>query len=299
MRRIYGCEVRGEFFQGEEIKMEKRQLHLITVGNSIITNFQKKSATEAEIKYAKEDDKIWDKLIDDGVFLNRLYEFLKSAPGENSAEINSFERFLEQRNVKHTSCLIYLIGTKTTSNEIAKNTLERYFKEKGCELLTSKEVSGYFWESRHSDKMAIEEFTKGISDLLDRFLRVAMKKKEEGYEVVFNPTGGMKPHVITCALAGFMTASPVYYIHENFRDIVILPPLLYLPRGKELNVLSELKERVYSGAEYNKLRSANEEEVERLRIYGLVEIETDERTGKDYRIKLTERGKFVLGLYEV
>lgn len=277
--------------------MEKKQLHLITVGNSIITNFQKKSATEAEIKYAKEDDKIWDKLIDNGAFLNRLYEFLKSAPGENSAEINSFERFLEKMKVAYSSCLIYLSGTRTVSNKIARITIERYMKEQGCGLLNAKEVSGYFWESTFTKESAIEEFTKGISELLDTFLKVAMKKKDEGYEVVFNPTGGMKPHVITCALAGFMTASSVYYIHENFRDIVILPPLLYLPRGRELNVLSELKERVYSGMEYNKLRSANEEEVERLRIYGLVEIETDEMTGKDYRIKLTERGKFVLGLY--
>lgn len=279
--------------------MSKKQFHIITVGNSIITNFQKRSNLESSIKNAKEGDKIWDELIKDKAFLNKVFEFVMFAPKENSAEINTFERFLEKTGVKHSSCLIYLCGTKTASNEIAKSVLERYLKEKGCELLNPKEVSGYFWEMNFSEEVAGEEFTRGISELLDTFLRIATKKKEEGYKVVFNPTGGMKPHVITCALAGFMTASPVYYIHENFQELVILPPLLYLPRGREIDVLRKLKEDKYlSGIEYEKFRSGREDEIERLDLYGLVEIETDEKTGKDYRIKLTNKGKFIARLYD-
>ena len=279
--------------------MGKKQLHIITVGNSIITNYQKKSKVEERIKNAREGDKIWDELINNKVFLTKVFDFILNAPRENSAEINTFERFLEKTRVEHSACTIYLCGTRTASNEIAKSTLERYFKEKGCELLSPKEVSGYFWEKNFSEEVAGEEFTKGISELLDTLLRVATKKKGEGYDVVFNPTGGLKPHVITCALAGFMTASPVYYIHENFEDLVILPPLLYLPRGEEINILKELMEKkVISGVrEYEKFRSGKENEIERLKLYGLVETETDEKNGAEYRIKLTNKGKFIVGLY--
>lgn len=280
--------------------MSKKQLHIVTVGNSIITNYQNKFGMETGIKNAREGDKIWDELVQDKSFLNKVFEFVMSAPKENSAEINAFERFLEKTGVKHFSCSLYLCGTNTASNEIAKSALERYLKEKGCEVFNQKEVSGYFWESNFSEEIACEEFTKGISELLDTFLRIATKKKEEGYEVVFNPTGGMKPHVIVCALAGFMTASPVYYIHENFKDLVILPPLLYLPRGKEISVLRELNQHKYlsrTDSKYEKFKSEKGEEIERLKLYGIIEVETDEKTGKEYRIRLTSKGKFIAGLY--
>lgn len=278
--------------------MNKKQLHIITVGNSIITNYQRKK--NQELGKVSSNSPEWKRYLDDPKFLALVSDFVRKDPRENSAEINSFQGYIEKKGVKEGSCLVYLVGTKTHINEIAVRTLEKYFKEKGIELLNPKEILGYFWE-KELKADAVNKFQKGISELLDTFLRIASKKKEDGYDVVFNPTGGMKPHVITCALAGFMTGCEIYYIHEEFdkKDLVILPPLLYLPRGKETELLRKLKKAgQFTGGEFNKYRKGNEEEVERLMAYGLVEIETDERTGKEFRIKITSRGKFIIGLYE-
>jgi putative CRISPR-associated protein (TIGR02619 family) len=274
----------------------KKYFHIITVGNSIITNYQKHTGDET-IKKLKTSSQEWKDLLDNSQFLNEIFNFLKENPRENSAEVNSFEGYCEKKEIKvnKENCLIYLTGTKTSVNEIAVRTLERYFKEK-VTLLNPKEISGYFWEKEIDEKIAVDEFSRGISELLDTLLKVAMKKKEEGYEVVFNPTGGMKPHVITCALAGFMTGSEIYYIHEEFekKDIVILPPLLYLPRGREIELMKEIrKSGAISGYNYEKLKKEYREEIDRLLTYSIVEVDTDEQTGEEYRIRLTNKGKLV------
>ncbi len=284
----------------QHAKSNKKQLHIITVGNSIITNYQRWT-NEFRIKNAKINETIWSELIKDSAFLNSIFDFLKENPRERSAEINSYEGYRSMKGIDSRGCLVYLCGTKTAINEIAVRTLENYFKERDIELLTPKEVSGYFWEKEIDEKIAVNEFQKGVTGLLDTLLRIATKKKEEGYEVVFNPTGGMKPHVIASALAGFITGSEVYYIHEEFekKDIVLLPPLLYLPRGSEIDVLMKLKETNFlSGNDYEKLKNKFKEEIERLKIYGLVEVEVDEKIGKEYRIRLTDRGKFIAKLYD-
>lgn len=278
--------------------MKRKQCHIISVGNSIITNYQKKGEDKF-IKDLKTADPAWAQLLDDKTFLDRIFSFLNENPRERSAEINSFTGYCEKKKVNPSDCLVYLSGTKTPINEIAVRTLERYFKDK-VSLLTPKEVSGYFLEKEIDESIAVDEFKKGISELLDTLLRIAMKKKKEGYEVVFNPTGGMKPHVITCALAGFMTGSEIYYIHEEFEknDIVILPPLLYLPRGKEILLLRKLKNgEPVSGEEYEELKREYSDELSRLDTYGLVEIERDDRSGRDFRVKITSKGKFIIGLY--
>lgn len=275
-----------------------KQLHIITVGNSIVTNYQRKK--NQELGKLASNSPEWKRFLDDRKFLASVSDFVRENPRENSAEINSFQGYIEKKGVKEGACSVYLAGTKTHINEIAVRTLERYFREKGIELFNPGEISGYFWEKEFKAD-AVSEFQRGISELLDVFLRIASKRKEDGYDVVFNPTGGMKPHVITCALAGFMMGCEIYYIHEEFdkKDLVILPPLLYLPRGKEIELLRELKNRkLLSGSDFEKYRKSNEEEVERLKTYGLIEIETDEKTGRDYRIKLTSKGKFIIGLYE-
>jgi len=280
----------------------KKYFHIITVGISIIINYQKKSGDES-VKGLRPGSQEWKELLNNSVFLDSIFSFLKNHPREHSAEINSFEGYCEKKGISANkdNTLVYLSGTKTPVNEIAVKTLERYFKEKVA-ILIPKEISGYFWEKEIDEKIAVDEFSKGISELLDTLLRVAMKKKKEGYEVVFNPTGGMKPHVITCALAGFMTGSEIYYIHEEFekKDIVILPPLLYLPRGKEIEIMEEIRKNgVISGYEYEKLKKEYSEEIDRLQTYGIVEVETEEETGKEYRIKLTSSGKWIYDMNKI
>lgn len=265
------------------------KFYIINVGVSMITNYMNSGKIE---KKPVSDNEFWKEKLEDRKFLEEIYEFLKEDPKRNSAEMNSFLRIAEGKPEENE---IYLIGTKTPVNEICVRTLERFLKEMGYLIYTPKEVSGYFWEAEaYSKEYAEEEFVKDISLLIDRLIYVAKKKKDAGYRVIFIPTGGLKAHVIACAIAGFLTGSPVYYIHEEFNDIVKLPDLFYLPKGREIDLLRELSDKKpRSGGDFKKLQEKYENEIERLEMYGLVELEYGDDM-KPYRIRITNKGLLFL-----
>lgn len=266
-----------------------KEFHIITGGNSLVEHFKREKGDEyPEIKEIKMGDPLWKRFLDDPQFLERVYEFLAENPKAHSAELNCFFRYCEERSINPQDCEVYLAGTKTPSNEIARQTITRYLtKNRITNVLTSLELPGYFGEEF---AIRAHEFTRGLSEMLDRFIYIARKKKMEGYRVVFSPTGGFKPHVIVCGLAGFLTGSEVYYIHEEFKETIVFPPLFYLPRRREIDVLRELSDKIpRSGKDWEEFQNKYSEEVERLEYYGLVDVEED-RFGKRYRIKITNMG---------
>lgn len=269
-----------------------KTFHIVNVGVSLLTNFIKEGKVENRVV---SDNEFWRQKLDDRKFLQELYEFLKANPRKNSAELNSLLRIVDKE--KNSENGVYLVGTKTPINEICVRTLERFLKEIQFTIYSPKEISAYFWEAeKFSEEYAKEEFLKDISSLIDRLIYVASKKKKDGYNVVFNPTGGLKAHVIACAIAGFLTNCPVYYIHEEFNDVVKLPPSFYLPKGKEFELLELLKDKKpKSGYDYQKLENNYSDEIERLELYGLFEREKDD-AGKYFRVRITNRGHLFLEL---
>ncbi len=268
-----------------------KEFHIINVGASIITNYQKQEKIPLEIKNAKlSDNEFWKKILDNSKIMKDIYQFIKSDPLKNSAELNAFLKKIENSK---SYIELYFIGTKTPVNEICVRTLERYMKELGFSIYTSKEFPGYFLKTFEGEDRK-KEFVKGISDMLDHLVRLAQKKKEEGYKVFFNSTGGFKAHVIVCALAGFITHSEVYYLNEEFQDIINFPPLLYIPKGKEielLNILSDEKPRL--GEEIEILLNDFAEEIQRLEFYGLIEVECNDYD-QPYKVKIKKIGKLIL-----
>jgi len=271
----------------------KKEFHLITVGNSLITNYQK-NIDDSKIKNAGMGDEIWSELINDSSFLKNIYDFLSEKPRERSAELNSFLKYCEKHSINPATCEIYLSGTQTASNEIALRTIEKYFKEGlNCTMCSSPQFPGYFNKPLET---AVDEFIKGLTDILDCFIYLASKKKKERYKVVFNPTGGFKAHVITSALAGFLTGCEVYYMHEEFKDIIKFPPLFYLPRGNELKVLEILSDKkTKSNKEFEGLINKYADEINRLEHYGLVEVERDE-FNEACGIRITNKGSWACGV---
>lgn len=266
-----------------------KEFHIINVGNSILENFRRSENAKGDItKTPFSDEVFWRNLIDNPNFLNDIFNFVNASPREQSAELNSFLRITERKNTEEIS--VYPFGTKTASNEICRVTIEKFLKEYGYNLFTPTEVSGYFWEEKYDENFAKNEFEKGISLMLDRIIHLIKKKQEEGFNVFVNPTGGFKAHVIASAMGGFLMGAQVYYIHEEFKELVILPPLFYLPKGKEIELIENLKDKkAKSGGDYEKLEKDFSDEIQRLESYGLVEREKDE-SGKFYRVKITNRG---------
>ena len=270
-----------------------KEFHIITVGTSIITNAQKQKIAGLTGEEKTADEKFWEGKIDDPDFIRKLVEFVKKDPKSYSAEMNTFLRVAEKKKAEDIS--IYFVSTRTKIGELCKVILEEFLKEKGYNLFTGFEVSGYFWESAYFDeKFAKDSFKKDISQLVDRLIYLANKKKKEGFRIYFNPTGGLKAHVIACALAGFLTNSEIYYMNEEFKDIVFLPFLLYLPKGKELEVLDALSDQVSRrGKEAESFIEKYENEIARLKIYGFVEI-NESKDSKLFKIRITNKGKFLL-----
>jgi putative CRISPR-associated protein (TIGR02619 family) len=265
-----------------------KEFHIVSTGVSLITNAQRKNVIESDIKIA--DENKWKLLLENPQTIEKLKDFIRQNPRQSCAELNTLLRVIEGKNYDNIE--VYLFGTNTSSNELARRAIESYLKEIGIKLYNPYEVSGYFFEAQFDEEYAKDEFKKGIVELLDRLISIANKKLNEGYYVYFNPTGGLKAHVITCALAGFLLNCDIYYMNEEFNEVVFLPKLFYLPKGKEIEILKTLsKEEVISGEDAKNLFNKYNDELIRLEIYGLVDIERDKEV---YRLKITSKGKFIL-----
>ncbi|MGC9109570.1 MAG: hypothetical protein ACP5HI_04920, partial [Caldimicrobium sp.] len=72
------------------------------------------------------------------------------------------------------------------------------------------------------------------------------------------------------------------------------PPLFYIPKGKEIELLKILADkRPRSGRECKEIFEKYGEEIERLILYGLIEEEKDD-TGRIFRIKITNKGELIV-----
>ncbi len=276
--------------------MKGKEFHIITVGNSLIGHFKNKKVDNYPvIKEARMGDDVWERMLDDPSFIDAVYNFLCENPSGYSAELRYLFKYREKKEINLSDCEIYLAGTKTASNEIVVRVLTRFLKNQGVNAFYTFSLPGYF----HRDyEIRVDEFVKGLSEMLDKFVYLARKKKDEGYKVIFGAVGGFKAHVVVCALAGFLTGSEVYYIHEEFNDLIGFPPLFYLPKRKEMEVLKILSDKKpISGKECEDLLNKYPEEIDWLNFYGLVDIETNE-FGKRFRIKITNIGLWALRYLE-
>lgn len=266
-----------------------KEFHFINVGVSIVSNLSAKSDFEADMKGRKfSDNEYWQRLLNDATFLNRAYGFLREHPLEISAELNAFLK--KTRDLSPEEVEVYLTATKTPVNEICARLLERFFMEEGYSVYMPREFPGYFLKVHPCEDPA-QSFTRGMSELLECLLALTRKKKEEGYAVYFNATSGFKAHVIVYGLAGFLTSSSVYYLNEEFDDLIILPPLLYFPAARELEVLRFLKSKEGAGSvDLEKLWKEYSEEIINLELLGFVAFRQSDE-GSSLEICLTSRGR--------
>lgn len=261
------------------IKM--KEIHLISIGNSLISNFQKNGLIDSTKKIS--DEYFWAELLGNSNLINSILKILRESPFKYSAELNTFLRVVEGKSPENIE--VYLFGTKTASNELCRRIIESYLKEIGYKIYVPYEVSGYFLEACYDKNFALDEFKKGISELIDRLIYIAESKKKAGYKVYFNPTGGLKAHVIATALAAFITECDIYYMNEEFSQVVFFPKLFYLPKGRELELLKKIVEgqKDINFDEYD-------DEISRLNSYGFITIcELDGLR----RIFVTEKGRFI------
>lgn len=272
-----------------------KEFHIISTGVSLLTNAQKEGIFPAQVKVSDED--FWRSQLNNPERIHSLYSFLRKDPQKYSAELNTFYRSTEGKNPSTVE--VYLVGTKTASNELVRCILERNLLERGYQLYLPWEMPGYFTEIQYFDSRATAEtFVSAFGELLDRLLYIGMKKKKEGCRVLFNPTGGFKAHVILCALAGFLTESEVYYMNEEFQSLIYFPHLFYIPKGREIELLRMLSSRPAGVLEEPEgVMQTYAHEIDRLRLYHLIDLEKVPLSSTDtfkYRIHLRPTARLFL-----
>ena len=203
--------------------LEPHSFHLVSTGVSLMTNLQKKGETVAGIDIAKipvADQGQWQELLDNPTFIKDLEECVWKGPMDSCAELNTLLR--ATRNQDPSSVLVYLFGTTTAINEMCRRVIERVLIRLGYSLLNPDEVNGYLGQLKYKGSDAAKRFQDGTIELLERLVCLARIRKERGDDVLFNATGGFKAHVMAAAVAAHITNSRLYYMNEDFSDLIYL-----------------------------------------------------------------------------
>ncbi|MCX7955057.1 MAG: putative CRISPR-associated protein [Bacteroidales bacterium] len=263
--------------------MSQKQFHVISTGISLITNAQRKGIFQ-DIKVLEEQ--AWQEILDNPSEIEKLYNFLKENPCQNSAEINTLYNFIGDYN--HELIEVYLFGTNTSVNELNRIVLKKFLATEGF-ILYEEPVFEAFMISNDE-----ERFIKDIHALVSHLINIAKKKIDAGYQVYFNPTGGLKAHVIATSVVAFILNCPTYYMNEEFRKVVLLPNLIYLPNEKEIDLLTKLSDKKpIRGKLYETLKKDYCDEINNLINCGLLLDEKDEN-GISFGLQITESGIFIL-----
>lgn len=255
-------------------------VHVVTVGISVLTNAARAGILEG---LDLRDDVAVSAIRADGQARARLVDHVRSDPWKASAELNAMRPYLEGGSVEEA----YLIATSTAACDLASDILQRVLRED-----FQVPVSGKGPPVLARDEEA--RFAASLQALWDALLDFIRRRLAEGREVAINATGGLKPELAVCLVAGNLTGVPVYYRHEYFDRTVVLPPLVWALCPVEIRAaLRRLAGGLVSGPDAERYYATNDGlTLERLR---LIAVERDD-DGLIYRVRLAPYGRLLLDL---
>lgn len=246
-------------------------VHLVICGTSIIENYRRKTdISDGDRRICDSDDELFKRASFADEFFLRVYDFVKSDPFRASAELNSMRRFLEARGIGG----VYLYHTDTGRGLFCARIIQKVLVDVyglNCQLIRVEGfgVSGFFEE--------------GLVNLLDKLMDKIGELHKAGVNVYLNATGGFKPeNAIAVLAASLLDVENIYYIHERFQDVEMIPifPIVIDP-----NYIEPLK-KLYEDYKLQGFTSKGEFE----RIYGLNMIEDL----KNRNLIKEEDGKLIL-----
>jgi putative CRISPR-associated protein (TIGR02619 family) len=135
-------------------------------------------------------------------------------PVTASAEIHTWLRLglFEE----HTSDRIVLMHSDTDDGSFCAERLRAYANSRGIEAQVRR-VEGL----TYSDASA---FNRGLRRLV-RLLAEEIRSGQGGGEAALAATGGFKAEIAVANLVGASLGAPVYYIYEQFEELIYLEPL--------------------------------------------------------------------------
>jgi putative CRISPR-associated protein (TIGR02619 family) len=220
------------------------ELHLFSVGVSILQNFGKsdvgkESKGSAEwyrlppdspeqqkfISWARRGERVFDAVL----------KFVDEDPRKASAELNAFYRFESLRGEAERE--VALLVTDTGTGLFCARVIEAHLESRGYRVREPIVVTGF--------GLGYDFFEEALASLMDTIAKTVGKG---GYRVYLNATGGFKPETTFAVIDALLYGvRGVYYTHESFQDVVILPapPLQiktsYLEKLRQLGVEGKQK----------------------------------------------------------
>lgn len=236
-------------------------------------------------------DELARRLDDDGAALAAAKALVLQKP-EWFAELTAMRRYLDAREVD----VAYLVGTKTGASRLAIGWLRASLEARGVRVEEGTAFVGYEESEGVGDVASkLTAFAANLQVLRARTLAYVLKKRASGDEVFIAAQGGYKPEAGVMMLVGAETGATVYYAHEQMRESVELPVLLYRPQSlAPLQALAAMGPGRHRGPRMTELVRKHPQLVgEAARAYA-VEVRRD-HTGGVEGIELTGYGRLLAG----
>lgn len=144
-----------------------------------------------------------------------MTNWLKDAdPRRISAETHTWDRLgiLEEP----TDIQVILIHSQTIDGQFCAERLKEYAEQKGLKtnVVQIRELS-------YADAIT---FNRGLSRLV-RVLAETIRSYKQHGEVIIAATGGFKAEIAVSNLVGTLLGTPVYYIYEQFEQLIKIEPI--------------------------------------------------------------------------
>lgn len=185
---------------------------LVTVGTSLLTNFQR------------------EKKPNQGTDHHALLQHIKDVGEQKAcAETNSLSHLLERVEAKPNETKLLFFHSETLEGELCAGVLQSYYNDKG--FSAEKQVVPSVVHGQHKLFQ-----TQGLRNLVQNLAKHVRMAHQEGAEVHINATGGFKAEIAYATLVGLLFDTPVYYIHDTFKRLIQMPPA---PISWDLSLLAE------------------------------------------------------------
>lgn len=208
-----------------------RHVHLVTVGISIINNYLRNYADEREKIILRDDKEVFKYCSPSTKLFLNVYEKVNLNPQRMSAELNAMWNYIQSRLVDE----VYLYSTDTGRGMFCAKQLQKYFYDQiGIKAYVIR-VSGFGLPL---------QFEEGLVNLLDKISnKIVQLKRNPNNKIYLNATGGFKPeNAILYTIAALLQIDNIYYLHEESKQLVLLPLIPISLNLKYKEMLKYIKE---------------------------------------------------------
>lgn len=261
-----------------------RWIHVAPVGTSLLGNFQRSFPNivkdwgfEGWDRWSPEDPRQDALCARFSEVSKKLIDFIREKGASACAELAPLERALQVFGHGASETMVILYSTQTCNSRLAREAVAEHLRSRGFHVQEA-EVRGI---------SSIDDFEEGLVDILDKVVRLIASWKRRGAGVFINATPGFKAEASFLVIASLLAeADAAYYMHESFRELVILPAIPLEIKRQYLETAKKLLEpRSVSEAEDI---AGSPERLRELELRGLVARTPTGYTARKWLRKLLE-----------